>query len=232
MKARAFTMAEVLITLGIIGIVATMTLPSLTGNYQNKIIESQLKKGYSTISQALNLMYLDSGEDITPQNYPSNTFAEKFKKYLAINQYSKNSDITGTNTDDYNLSNVYKNYNNTVAADASLLDEGQMIINDSMAIFIQNSHVLQVGILITIDVNGIKKRPNKWGHDLFTFRIDEKGRLIATEEPNSTYRYGNQKRYCSVKSTTKQNGLACTYYAINDICPDDRTKSYWDCLPK
>ena len=44
MKKFAFTMAEVLITLGIIGVVVAITLPTLTHNYQNKIIESQLKK--------------------------------------------------------------------------------------------------------------------------------------------------------------------------------------------
>lgn len=210
MKNIAFTIAEVLITLGIIGIVAAMTLPTLTCHYQNKIIESQLKKAYSTIQQALTLMYIDEGEDLLHQNFTASTFAEKFKKYLAINQYSKRSEITGTNTDDYYKSKVYRNYNNTNDADASLFDDGQMIINDGMAIFIQNSQNSEYGILITIDVNSIKKRPNKWGHDLFTFRIEEKGRLIPSEEPNSTYIYGKQKLYCSSKSTRRQNGLACT----------------------
>ena len=40
----AFTMAEVLITLGIIGIVAAMTLPALIGNYQKKVLATKLKK--------------------------------------------------------------------------------------------------------------------------------------------------------------------------------------------
>ena len=44
MTKKAFTMAEVLITLGIIGIVAAMTLPSLVGNYQKKQTAMQLKK--------------------------------------------------------------------------------------------------------------------------------------------------------------------------------------------
>lgn len=52
-KLRAFTMAEVLITLGIIGIVAAMTLPSLIGNYQKKQTAIQLKKFYSIMQQAI-----------------------------------------------------------------------------------------------------------------------------------------------------------------------------------
>lgn len=41
---KAFTLAEVLITLGIIGIVAAMTIPALIANYQERVIVSQLKK--------------------------------------------------------------------------------------------------------------------------------------------------------------------------------------------
>lgn len=232
MKKYAFTLAETLITLGIIGIVIAMTYPILINNHQKKILATQLKKGYSTISQALTLMYADTGEDILPQNYSGSTFANLFKQYLKINQYSASYDITGSNPDDYYKSKIYRNYNNSNDAKASLLDEGQMIIDDGMAIFIQNSPYPQYGLLITVDVNGINKRPNQWGHDLFTFRIEKKGHLIPSESPNSTYMYSKQEKYCSVTSTTQENGLACTYYAINDICPDNHNKSYWNCLPK
>ena len=43
-KAKAFTLSEVLITLGIIGIIAAMTLPSLVGRYQEKVTVTRLKK--------------------------------------------------------------------------------------------------------------------------------------------------------------------------------------------
>jgi prepilin-type N-terminal cleavage/methylation domain-containing protein len=48
-KKAAFTLAEVLITLGIIGIVAAMTLPTLIQNYQKKVIQNQLKKNYAIL---------------------------------------------------------------------------------------------------------------------------------------------------------------------------------------
>lgn len=52
MKKRAFTLAEVLITLGIIGIVAAMTIPVLISNTNGAKFRSQLKKTVSTLNQA------------------------------------------------------------------------------------------------------------------------------------------------------------------------------------
>ena len=49
----AFTLAEVLVTLGIIGVVAALTMPSLIQNHNKQIIETRLKKFYSTINQAI-----------------------------------------------------------------------------------------------------------------------------------------------------------------------------------
>ena len=58
----AFTLAEVLITLGIIGVVAAMTLPVLTAKYQKTVTATQLKKSYSTILQAFTMAQKDYGD--------------------------------------------------------------------------------------------------------------------------------------------------------------------------
>lgn len=52
-----FTMAEVLITIGIIGVVAAMTFPALVMHHRNKALESQFKKYYSIFSQTANGFY-------------------------------------------------------------------------------------------------------------------------------------------------------------------------------
>ena len=49
----AFTLAEVLVTLGIIGVVSAMTVPTLMQNYQRQSYVTQLHKTYNEISQAL-----------------------------------------------------------------------------------------------------------------------------------------------------------------------------------
>ncbi len=59
---NSFTLAEVLITLGIIGVVAAMTLPTLIQNHANKVVEARLMKFYSLMNQAILLAEVDYGD--------------------------------------------------------------------------------------------------------------------------------------------------------------------------
>ena len=61
-RKSAFTLAEVLITLGIIGIVAAMTMPALIQKNNNKVVETRLKKFYSAINQAVLMAEKDYGD--------------------------------------------------------------------------------------------------------------------------------------------------------------------------
>ena len=58
----AFTLAEVLITLGIIGVVASLILPSVINNYQKKVVAKRLATSYSTISNAFAMAKIDYGD--------------------------------------------------------------------------------------------------------------------------------------------------------------------------
>lgn len=58
----AFTLAEVLITLGIIGIVAAMTLPTLIKKYTNHVVETRLKVFYSQVNEAIRLSEAEYGD--------------------------------------------------------------------------------------------------------------------------------------------------------------------------
>ena len=57
-----FTLAEVLITLGIIGVVSAMTIPNLIAKYQKEQTVVKLKKAISILNQAYKLSYDDVGE--------------------------------------------------------------------------------------------------------------------------------------------------------------------------
>ncbi|MBR1754215.1 type II secretion system protein, partial [bacterium] len=58
---RGFTLAEVLITLGIIGVVAALAIPTLISNNNKRIVETRLAKFYSTMNQAVELSEVENG---------------------------------------------------------------------------------------------------------------------------------------------------------------------------
>ena len=80
-KSAAFTLAEVLITLGIIGVVAAMTMPVLIGNYRKNVVENQLKTVYSLISNAVRMAEIDNGEgfiELSPKKWTFNSPIKNF----------------------------------------------------------------------------------------------------------------------------------------------------------
>ena len=60
-KNFGFTLAEILITLGIIGIVAALTAPQLVSNYQKKVVPIRLKKMYKTLWNAIYMAEEENG---------------------------------------------------------------------------------------------------------------------------------------------------------------------------
>lgn len=93
---KGFTLAEVLITLGIIGIVAALTIPSLMANYQKTQYVAGLKKAYAEITEALRLMANDHGcadnlecvglfkDSATPG--VNTALGNEFKKYFKLSK--------------------------------------------------------------------------------------------------------------------------------------------------
>lgn len=79
-KHFAFTLAEVLITLGIIGVVAAMTMPALIEYHQKSVISSRLKKFYSSINQAIKLSEVDNGSS-EYWDYPENDNVPELKEF-------------------------------------------------------------------------------------------------------------------------------------------------------
>ena len=74
MDKQAFTLAEVLITLGIVGVIAAMTLPALINQTHGKELETGLKKAYTVLQTAYNKMAYDEGQIVNNTNYPAHAF--------------------------------------------------------------------------------------------------------------------------------------------------------------
>ena len=243
----AFTLAEVLITLGIIGVVASLTLPSVIHQYRKKVLETQFKTAYSFINQAIVMTKQDLGsnslfDDYTVYNSKQGfIYAEEFyKAFYKRLKVVGNATLKSTDYSIYSDGNV-KRYTNgkefSFEAPEKLLENG-MTIRTHIA-----GSVDGISISIQVDING-NKGPNRMGHDLFTFKIkDSSDKLIGskkirdyTEDELGDLSSGGINNLlgmpCSRYSKQSANGLGCTWYAINDICPDDETKGYWECLPR
>lgn len=84
-RKSAFTLAEILITLGIIGIVAAMTIPTLMTKYAKQRTETQLKSFYSRINQTLKMSAAENGDIdglIEQKVYSYDEQVEFLKQYI------------------------------------------------------------------------------------------------------------------------------------------------------
>ena len=107
LKTPAFTLAEVLITLGIIGIVAAMTLPTLIINHRKQVTVNKVKKFYTVMSQATNSAIAEYGSMEDWQGFTTtrngeemqNWFDTYLKPYLkVIDEFVKTDEETGYST--------------------------------------------------------------------------------------------------------------------------------------
>lgn len=217
MAGKAFTLAEVLITLGIIGIVAAMTLPSVIQDTQNKELQALFLKAYSSLQQAVNranyeeqdLYSLYSGGYVGSQDegiHIHEILGKQFAGATIKNDNPKRNDI--------------KTYNNA-ATNTCTFDDGYILSAGQMDIFFETV----CNIFITVDINGGKK-PNRLGYDIFTFVLGKQDKLIPVGSPESkNYRMcvsgspsdlSNLDMTCSTASNSAFNGVGCTYKALTD----------------
>lgn len=222
---KGFTLAETLITVGIIGVVASMTLPALVTNKQSKELQVGLQKGYSIIGQVLQMMAYGEGQAITPEEYSTHKFAPAFDKYLVAAKACPSQCLILRQQESDEEGNVlgfdfadYKTYNKKANIEGSLFDNGQFLLRNGMTIYVEN----EGSIYLSIDVNGMYKGPNRWGHDLFTFQVMDSGKLLPMGADGTNY---NEDDFCSVTSSSKYNGIACTNKALTE-------QNYWKNLPK
>lgn len=172
---RAFTLAEVLITLGIIGVVAIMTIPTLIQNTQEIELKKAWKELYSQISQATNAIAADNNgtlvgvcdaDSSTDSNYLAdnsdcmmNLYVSKFKTVSSLYNYNSSGGWNGIS--------AYKFLKGDTDM-GNILKLSRFQISNGAIIYIYrfgNSNGC-----ISVDVNGVKG-PNTHGKDLFRIWI-------------------------------------------------------------
>lgn len=177
-----FTLAEVLITLGIIGVVAAITIPTLMTNYQKKSTATQLKKTYATLANAVRLSEEENGE-LSGWEFKKNGTSTKsiqvFDKYLAPYLKVTKKEVNGSNF------TYYKPNGQREASLAILSGKSALYTMLSGVELLVNSGDIQYNPPIIgkaqascmiIDLNGHNTKPNRFGRDAFFACINtEKG---------------------------------------------------------
>lgn len=185
---KAFTLAEVLITLGIIGVVAALTIPSLISNNTKVQYVTALKKAYSQTNQALAQMAVDNGTigsivDVVPAGASPEEAGDKFAEYFKIAKNCKANTgegcfpvfknfydgSTAGGTQDYDNGGAYYKFITADGMSYAVSYDGACTTNAGFDSINNPLYNAQCGVLF-IDVNGLKG-PNVLGRDVFEFYI-------------------------------------------------------------
>lgn len=197
MIKRGFTLAEVLITLMIIGVVAALTTPALLSNVGNAKIGPTLGKVVSSMENAHEMMMheenISSLSSIASADLSLWTDKEDNSKYMenydsAIEKYMAvlATYIAGSSYSKITMPSSYK-YDGTVIpggggealifhfsnnVDIGFMDykkQGDFARGSYKGRFVES----------VIDINGFNTPPNTYGRDIFFFDIDNNGKMIA-----------------------------------------------------
>lgn len=194
-----FTLAEVLITLAIIGVVAAMTIPTLMANYQKTQYVAGLKKAYAEATEALKLMANDHGcsDNLKATSLfigdgsgnaviANNLLGNEFKKYFKLAKdcgttYNAGDDSTKCLSDSYSynydgsgdrhdMNSDWNGNYNFITADGFSISINSYDCNTDWTGGLPNLDENQACGTMEIDVNGLKG-PNNVGRDIFEFNI-------------------------------------------------------------
>src|SRR5574344_750589 len=189
---RAFTLAEVLIVIAIIGIVASLTIPTIINKVQKQEYVVGLKKAYSTqmdgwtrLLAEENVNYLEDTTIFSKISATScdilNANTENCKPFFdSLKKYFRFNVITAENYKSYKLNGEfnedYSNKTGLAFADGSIIFRGQFsakptapTAEKAKLITDGGGHLYSIQGWFWIDINGFKK-PNIVGRDIFAFR--------------------------------------------------------------
>ena len=173
-KIFGFTLAEVLITLGIIGVVAALTIPTLMANYQKQVWINKLKKTYSVLNEGYKQIMSNEGcTDMTCAglmdggllNFDNEEVKNKFVTTFKL------SNVNNSSLLDYKINagggNTDYTFNDFLGAPFALSGTTA----DGNIIGFANGWIF--GELIAVDTNGLRG-PNEIGRDIFVFVCTDK----------------------------------------------------------
>ena len=239
-KKAAFTLAEVLITLGIIGIVAAMTIPTLISDYQEKAYVSKVKKVYSMLSQAYKFVELEYGnpttwnlekwqmnEDATSDNVytdiasagSADLLGQRFAEFLKVNKMCLAADKDCMDEIDYKYLKGTSDAQHFRGGrfNTMILSDGTIIYNyiSNVNCGEPNEYGVRTCASFYADVNGTAG-PNRRGVDFFEFRLTDRG-IVPNGLQGTVPDVGSFDESCSDKDTMRGDGCAAWIIHFNNM---------------
>jgi prepilin-type N-terminal cleavage/methylation domain-containing protein len=220
---NAFTMAEVAITLLIIGVISMLTMPGVITKTQNKTFVTSLKKHYKNLTDNVALLenekYQTTGlykTKLHMQNDQtvSDTAGEFLKKYYKI-ETDCGTSAQPCFADTYQtLNQSLSNFSCSDGYNVLLVDNVAMCLKPAK--FIGSAQLYSPAIVI-IDVNGAQK-PNIAGRDLFTFNIYEDGTIdeVTPSQIKAGTAEADRETLFSNNCKTSSIGTGCFAKILND----------------
>ncbi len=196
MKKNAFTLAEVLITLAIVGVVAAVSLPTLNTNVQKQGLSSQIAKFYNQYTKAIEMYKVDNELDELPNSFDADAFV---RRYFKVTQKCERQGNSGNPTaecfaDSYRAINGNASY---LGSDIYSTVGTAYMLADGAVMSLRND-----GRVVTFDVNG-RKGPNINGYDLQTFTVYDDGSI---DDVSPATRMNNPEQ---VRTQVQQNFQSC-----------------------
>lgn len=177
---------------------------------------------------ASNLRAEYAAYDLENKTYPR---AEEFKSEL-----KKNLKVVSETT-----FYPFRNYSGkkTVTSDPGQdMPKAFWILPDGSSVGV---HINNAKINFYVDTNGPYRKPNRYGFDIFSFAVLDSSDKIKPFKPTRKYTEEELENEtwpevaghpCDKDSSQGANGMGCSWFAVNDISPDNESQSYWKNLPK
>ncbi len=198
-----FTLAEVLITLAIIGIVAALTIPTLVAKNEKKQLYTQFMKTYNTLSNALSLTVAENGN---PEGWVTTTSDSADENFISKYLYPNLKIVKTCDSSNYSDCNVpiasYKSLGGNVMFPSGVQGVYFAVLADS-SFFGVIPHVDYgkfIDFELYVDINGAKG-PNIMGRDFH---------VLSFSQNNGSYYFGPDNDY-----ETNYNGALTNSYGIS-----------------
>lgn len=221
---KGFTLAEVLITLAIIGVVAALTVPTVIRNYQERQTVTALKKFYTEISQAYSRAQVDNSTPDTWDWGAAYSFASNDKIMSILAPYLKIIKRCGAQGGCFS-GDTYKTLNKNVSwwgPNNSGYGYSSAQLPNGLAFWIftqgngcttNRGTTKELGSVCGyagVDLNGFKK-PNQLGRDIFYFYLTKYNVIPMGTKDDNFYTLSN---HCKTSGTDLHNGYACTAWIL------------------